>query len=153
MPVLAGPFAVVDYAGRQIFQIKVVHGVRADDHGTLLLMECIHDSLQGVWTAIQVITIQLHGKPSASGIAYGKVPASAYAQVGAFGDEADNFLFSGIAADGFGSSVGRVIVNDNQVIMECRFLFQYGTDSIVNGPYPVPDRDNNRGFARKIAFV
>ena len=153
MSVLAGPFAVVDYAGRQSLQAKVGHAVRADDHGALLFMECIHDSLQGIWTAIQVIAIQLHGKPSASGIAYGKVPASAYAQVGAFGDEVDNFLFSGIAADGFGSSVRGVIVNDNQVIMECRFLFQYGTDSIVNGPYPVPDRDNNRGFAREIAFV
>ena len=43
-----GPFAVVDEAGGQGLELEVAHAVRTDDHGGPLLIEGVHDALQGV---------------------------------------------------------------------------------------------------------
>ena len=75
--VLVGPFVVVDESWRQRVEVEVAHAVRTDDHGRLLLFEGIDDTLQCVWSAVEVVAVELYGEASAPSVADSHVPASA----------------------------------------------------------------------------
>ena len=87
--VLQCPLAVVDEAWRQGVQVEVAHAVRADDHGCPLGVERVHHALQGVGRAVEVVAVELHHEASHLRVMHGQVPAAAYAQVVAVGDEVD----------------------------------------------------------------
>ena len=71
------------------------------------------------------------------------IPATANAQVTPFGDEVDESLVVFKFVDCFGSSVCRVVVDDNQVEREIRFLRQHRTDGIADGADTVAYGDND----------
>ena len=114
-------------------------------------MEFTDNRLQGIGSAIQVVAVQLHGKPSAGRMADGKVPASAYTQVFPLGDEVDEVGVSGIFPDGFGGAVGRMVVYYQQVEVEVGLLLQHRADGVFDGAYPVVYGDDDGSLAREIA--
>ena len=71
---------------------------------------------------VHIVAVELYGKFTAGLVMYAGVPAPADPEVGAFRDQMDHTLIGGVLADGFGRAVGRMIIDDNQVIFECRLL-------------------------------
>ena len=71
----------------QGFELEVTHAIRADDHGSPLGIERIDNALQGLWRGIQVIRVELHGKPTAAWVMNGQIPAPADTQVVPFGNK------------------------------------------------------------------
>ena len=82
---------MIDKSWRQCIQFKVAHTVRTYYHRSLLLVEGIYHRLQGTGRRIQVVTIQLYGKPATTVIVNGKVPTATDTQVCAFWYDMDEF--------------------------------------------------------------
>ena len=80
---------MVAESGRKRLQLEVRHAVGAYHHCRLLLAEGIHDALQRVRAAVEVVAVQLHHEATALGMVHGQVPATADAEVVARGDEVD----------------------------------------------------------------
>ena len=150
--VLRCPFAVVDEAGRKGLQLEVAHSVCANHHYGLLLVKGIHDALQGLRTAVQVVAVQLHHKASGLRVVYGHVPASANAQVIALGDEVYHPFVLGIFGNGLCGAVRASVVYNNQIEGEGGLLCQYAFYGILNGADAVADRNHNRSLGLEIAL-
>ena len=80
----------------------------------------------------------------------GQVPASANAQVGPFGDEVDESVGAACSlfalnqlGEGFGGSVGRVVVDDEDVEGEAGLLGQGRGDGVLDGAHAVAYGDDN----------
>ena len=121
------------------------------NHGRLFLVESIHNALQSIRATVYIVAVQLDGKTAAPRTANGIVPTAADAQVFAFGDEVNHLravlelFYGGLCA------VGRVVVDDDDVEREIRFLFQYAADGIGNGPFPVADGNDDRCFMVEVS--
>ena len=79
--VLVGPFCMVDKSWRQRVEVEVAHAVASHHHGRLLLVEGIHHLLQRMGRGVEVVAVELNGKPSAPRIVHRLIPAPAYAQI------------------------------------------------------------------------
>ena len=86
-PFSRGPLAVVDQPRRNGLQVYIGHFIAAHNHGTVLFTKHIHDSLQGRFVFVDIVTVQLNGIFAAIFAVNGNIPASADAQVFAPGDE------------------------------------------------------------------
>ena len=71
-----GPLSMVDQSWRQGLQVEVAHAVRANDHGGSLLAEGAHDLLQSIGRTIEVVAVQLDGKPSTAVVVDCLVPTA-----------------------------------------------------------------------------
>ena len=120
--IIGCPLFVIDDAGRDHLHIEVRHHVCAYNHRTLLFVEGIDRFLQRMFVFVHIVAVELYGKFTAGLVMYAGVPAPADPEVGAFRDQMDHTLIGGVLADGFGRAVGRMIIDDNQVIFECRLL-------------------------------
>ena len=119
--------------GAIMFMLKSVIMIGAHYHCTVLFVESMHHRCQCIFVFIYIVAVQLNGKFTAVRVMHADVPATAYTQVTAFGDQVDQALVVFKFVDGLGSAVGRMIVDDNQVESEIRFLPQYRTDGIADG--------------------
>ena len=81
------------------------------------------------------------------------VPATADPQIGTFRNQMNHTSVCGIFSDRFGSSVCRMVIHNNQIKAEGRFLCQHGTDSIFYRTDTVADRDDNGGFLLETASI
>ena len=152
MSVGIGPFLVVDDARRQCLQLEVGHAVRADDHGAAFPAELVDNGLESRRTAVQVVAVELHGKASAERVMHTQVPASADAQIVTFGNEMNHFFVPGILVNALRGTVGRMVVDDNQVEREVCFLFQYRFNGVGNGADAVAHGDYDRSLVCKFTF-
>lgn len=149
--VLVRPFPVVDDTRRKCVQTEISHAVCSDNHGTLLFVKLVDNGLQGSRTAVKVIAVKLNRKASAVRMMHTQVPASADSQIRSLGNKMNDLGMGSIALDDFSGSVVRMIVDDNQIERKICLLFQYGTDGIFNGPYPVAYRDDDRCFVTEVS--
>ena len=107
MTILGGPLAMVDDARGKRLQLEIGHSVGTDHHSTLFAMEGIDYALECLSVAVQVVTIALAGKTSASGILNGQIPAATNAQVGSGRLQVvDTSVMSSQSGNTFGRAVG-----------------------------------------------
>ena len=83
--IVISPLTMVDKSRRQGVELEVAHPVCSYHHGSLLLVEGIHNLLQSVLRGIQIVAVELHRKASAAVIHHSHVPAPPYSQVMSFG--------------------------------------------------------------------
>ena len=122
---MVGPLGMVYKSRRQCLELEVAHAVRSDNHSRPLLMEFVHDALQSLGRGIEVVAVELYGKTTAALVGRGKVPASSDAEIGTFGDDMHKALVLGSdVAENLRGRVGGMIVHDDDVILECGFLFK-----------------------------
>ena len=143
---------MVDDARRQCLQLEVGHAVRADNHGAAFPAELVDNGLEGRRTAVQVVAVELYGKASAERVMHTQVPASADAQIVTFGNEVNHFFVSGVLVNALRGTVGRMVVDDNQVEREVCFLLQYRFNGVGNGTDTIAYGDDDRSFVCKLAF-
>ena len=79
--IIFGPLLMVYQSRRQCIEIEIAHAIRADHHGSLLLMEGIYYLLQRLRGRIEVITIQLDGKLTTMVAVDSHIPAATNAKV------------------------------------------------------------------------
>ena len=65
----------------------------------------------------------------------------------------DYSFVAGKAIDSLRGSIGRVVVDNNQIEFEVRFLFQDRVDGIGNGAYTVPYGNDYRSLVFEIVGV
>lgn len=65
----------------------------------------------------------------------------------------DYSFVAGKAIDSLRGSIGRVVVDNNQIEFEVRFLFQDRVDGIGNGAYTVPYGNDYRSLVFEIVSV
>ena len=129
-------------SGRQGVEVEVAHSVGAYHHCRLLLLEGINDGLQCMWRGIEVVAVELHGKSSASLVIYCHIPASADTQVIPLRNNM-NKTRRFLIPNQFRSSVGRVIVNDDDVVFKISLLLQCTSDGVEDSLLTVSDGDNH----------
>ena len=135
---------------RQCFKIKITHAVRTYHHGTLVFIELVHNTLQSVLTTIQIVAIQLNGKASTPHIAHSQIPTTANTQIIPFGhNKPAPVVLSRNTFHYLPCTVSGVIVHNQHIILEIRLLRQGRPHRILNSPYTVAHRDNNRSLAIK----
>ena len=115
---------MINYSRRNCIQIKVCNSIRSDNHCAFLFVELIHDFLQCVLIAIDIITVQLHSKSTASAVGHGLIPASTYSQIVTFRNYMYAFIVRSEFIDYFCCSVCRMVVNNNDIIFKISFLAQ-----------------------------
>ena len=115
-------------------------------------MEGIDDALQGVGAAVEVVGVELHGKAAALGAAHGVVPATADAQVGAFGYEMDHAAVVAELTYLFRGAVGGMVVHHYHIERERGFLAEHTADGIGNGAFAIAHGNDDRGLHGEIAF-
>ena len=133
---------MVNDARRQCIQFKVAYPVCSHQHGTLLGVELINNTLQRVLIAVEVIAVELHRETSAVGAVDSQVPATANSQVIAFGDEMQHPA----VAEGvyyLARSVSRVIIHHNYIEREGCLLFQHRANRIGDCRASVQYGDNH----------
>lgn len=121
---------MVNDARRNHVHIEVCHHVGAYYHGTVLFVEGIDHQLQRSLVSIYIVTVQLHGKLAAQGVVHAQVPAPADTQVVTLGNEVNQAVILFIFVDGFGSAVGRMIVDNDQIELE--FCFWLSTERMAS---------------------
>ena len=150
--VFFGPFLVVYQSRRQGVEVEVAHAVRADNHGSLLLVEGIYYFLECLWRRIEVVAVKLDGKLSAESAVDGFVPASAYSQVGSL----RNNLYQVVSfkfIQYFAGAVGRMVVHHDDVELETCLLFQGTLHGISHGLFAVEDGDDDRSLVFKLLLT
>ena len=136
---------MIDYAGRQGLKVEVAHAVTAYYHRVSALAEFVNNFLQCIGTAVEVVAVQLDCKASAALIIYGKVPAAAYAQVGALGYDMHQALIGpGKIREYLSGAVGGVVVNHNHVVRAVQLLAQCRLDGICHCTLAVADGNDDR---------
>ena len=141
---------MVNDARRNHVHIEVCHHVGAYYHGTVLFVEGIDHQLQRSLVSIYIVTVQLHGKLAAQGMVHAQVPATADTQIVTLGNEVNQAVILFIFVDGFGSAVGRMIVDNDQIELEFCFLAEHRTDGIAYGADAVTYRDYHGSFIFKV---
>ena len=121
-PVVRCPLLVIDDARSNHVHVEVRHHVSTYYHGAVLFVESTYHSGQCIFIGIYVVAVQLYGKLAAFGVVYAHVPATADAEVVAFGDDMDEALVILILVDGFCRSVGGVVVDDDKIELEVCLL-------------------------------
>ena len=113
---------MVDNARGDHIHIEVRHHVCTYHHCTILFIECLHHCCQGIFIFIHIVAVQLYGKLATLLMMYTQIPATAYTQIIPFGDDVDEVLVGGKFTNSICRSVGRVIVDDDEVEFEICFL-------------------------------
>ena len=134
---------MVDKSRGECFELEVAHTVASYNHGSSLTMELVNYALQGLWRRIEVVAVELYGKASASLVVDSHVPASANAEVEACGYNMDeSFVGFGNIVEYFEGAVGRVVVYNYYVVLECSLLAEcrfhgigYGLGTVVHWNY------------------
>ena len=122
---MVGPLGMVNKSWRQCLELEVAHAVRSYNHSRSLLVEFVHDALQCLGRGIEIVAVELYGKASAALVCRGNIPASSDAEIGTFGDDMYEALVIGSdIAENLRGRVGGMIVHDDDVILECGFLFK-----------------------------
>ena len=148
------PFPVVYDARWQGVEGKVAHAVGADDHGGRLLAELIGHALQRGGRGIEIVAVQLYGEAAAAAVVDGGVPASADAQVVAFGDEVyQSVVAARQVIQYLGGAVGRVVVDHDDVVVKPCLLGQSRPHGVGNGATAVVDGDDHGGFDIEVLLV
>ena len=146
---------MVNQSGRQRVQFEVAHAIAADDHCCTLSVESIDDGLQRTRRRIEVVAVQLHGKPAAPLASHSLVPASANSQIRSFGNDmhqevglgSDQFL------EDFRRTVGGMIVDDNDIEGERRLLPHRALHGVCYGLCPIEYRNHHRGLHSKLLLA
>ena len=133
--------------------IKICHHIGAYYHSTVLFVKCIDHDLQSTVVGIYVVTVKLDSKFTAKRMVNSQIPATAYTQIITFGNQVDQAFIVFKFINGFGGTVGRVIVDNDQVEFEICFLAEYRTDGIAYGTNTVAYRNNHRSFVWEVAGV
>ncbi len=142
---------MVDHARRNHVLVDVGEHVGAHYHTGIVVVECLYNLCQSVFTAVHVVGVELHGEFTALGMEHAGVPAAADAEVLAFGADVYYLRVAGILFDGFGCAVGGVVVDNDYVEGEVGFLSQGAVDGIADGAHAVAHGDNHRSFVGEAA--
>ena len=81
------------------------------------------------------------------------VPTAANAQVVAFGNKVYHAPIALKCVDGFGCSVGAMVVDDDEVELKLGLLFQYRLDGCTDSGLPITNGDNHRCLNFELALV
>ena len=73
-------------------QVEVAHAIGAYHHRSILLIEGLHNLLEGLGRGIEVVGIELYGEASATVVVDGYIPTAADTQVMPVGDDMDQTL-------------------------------------------------------------
>ena len=99
--------------------------------------------------AIDIVAIQLYGETTTLGMVDRQVPTPADTQIVPFGQEMQQArVLFGQCGDFLGRTVGRMVIHDDDVIVEIRCLPQGGTDRVLDRTDPVTNRDYNASIVR-----
>ena len=112
---------MVNQARRQGVQFKVTHTIAAHHHCSVLLVEGIDNLLEGLRRGIEVIRIQLYGKPATSVIIDRHIPAPANTQVVAFGYDMNQPLVMQ-TIEQFCGLVGGMVIHHDDIKSEVGLL-------------------------------
>ena len=148
---------MVNYARRQCIEFKITYPVRAYEHSTLLGIEAIHHTLQGILVAVDIVTVKLHRKTSATRIVHGKLPTTADTKIVARRDYMHH-PFVGIRVDDCRCPVYRMVIHHQHIERERSLLLEYRSYGIGNGRFTVEYRNDYRSFyweitGRKVYFL
>ena len=152
--VLVGPLLVVNQSRRQCVQFKVADTVATNNHGSLLLVECLNDGFERLGRRVDVVAIKLHGEASAAAVANGNVPASANAQVGTLRNEVYEVRIGFLQlVQYFGCSVGRVVINNDNIEGEVGLLSECRFHCVGHSLHAVVHRNNDRSLVLEVLLV
>ena len=140
---------MVDDAGGNLIHVEIRHHVGADNHGTLLCIKSIDHDLQRVLVFVHVVAIQLDGEFTAFFMVDAYIPASAYAEVVSFGNDVNQPFVCAKFMENLAGTVRRMVVDDNDIECEVRFLVQCRAYGILDCANAVAYGDNDRCFVFK----
>ena len=146
---------MVNESWGQCIQFKIAHSIGANHHSGLLLIKCIDNRLERLGGRIQVVRIELNGKTSTVITIYGLIPTASDTQVVSIGGDDHQFVFitSHQARQDFGSTIGRMIIDYDNIILEVCFLRQGTLHCIFNGFRTIENGNNNGSLHLEILFV
>ena len=151
--VLVSPLTMVDESWRQRFEFEVAHTVASYNHSRPLTIEFIDDTLQCLRRRIEVVAVELHRKASTTVVIHRHIPASSDTEVGAVWYYMyKTFVCRRHIFKDSGSGICRMIINDNHIIFECRFLFKSRIYGISHSAFTVEHGYHDRGFHIEILF-
>ena len=133
---------MVDESRRQRVELEVAHTVCPYDHGRLLLMESVDNPLERVFRRVEVVAVELHGKPSAPFVDDGDVPAPSYSQVLSFRYDVYEPRVVVLFQQG-GGAVGGMVVHHDDIVFEVGLLSQCLVHGVADGLLPIEDRDDH----------
>ena len=153
--VLVSPLLVSNQSWRQRVQLKVTHTVGTDDHCGMLFVESVNNRLQRLRRGIEVIAVKLYGKPSAEGAVDSLVPATTNTQVSTFRNDDVKLLCMafGKVGQNVGGTVGRMVIDDNDIIFEHRLLRQGTLNGITDSLHTVIDGNDDGSLEVKRLFI
>src|SRR6202044_2942255 len=97
---------------------------------------------------VQVVRIELDGVLAAVLGVNRLIPASAYSQVPAFGNDVLDPRIAD-AAQNFGRPIGRMVVDDDDIEIEISALGEDALNGFENRPLAIANRDDDAGLYRK----
>ena len=142
---------MVDNTRSNHIHIEVRHHISTYHHGAILFIESANHDSQCVFILVYIVAVQLHGELTALGMMHPHIPATANAQVIAFGDDVDEAFVVLEFVNSFCGPVRRVVVDDNQVELKVGLLLQYRMDGIADGTDTIAYGDDNRSFVLEVA--
>ena len=145
--VFGRPLAMIDEARRNLLQAKVDDRVRADYRGATAATKLGDDAREDIGAGVYVVAIELHGVAAALRCVDRFVPAAADAEIVAGRNDVDQpIIFRGEVAESVGRTVGRVIVDDDDVEWKIGLLFKRAVYRIANGLHAIADGDDHAAF-------
>ena len=145
---------MVDKSWRQGVKVEVAHTIRTYYHCCLLFTESINNVLQGVLVGIEVVGVELNSETSTTGVVDSIVPTATDAEVETFRSDYNKavaLLLKG--AEYLCCSIGRVILNDNNIKGERCLLAQSALYSIADGLLTIEDGDDDTRLDSKLLLV
>src|SRR5208282_2028220 len=134
--VLAGPFAVIDQAGRNFVEGKIDHRVRADDHCVRPSFKFCNEPAKDIVVDVEVVGIKLDGVLTAVAGVNRLVPASADTKVAAFGQDMLDPRIADAAQD-FSRAIGGMVVDDDYIEIEISALGEDAFDCFEDCPIAI----------------
>lgn len=145
--VVVGPLLVVDKTWRNGIETKIDKFVGADNHGMIATTKFVDNGLQDIVGRIEVVAIELDGIAPTMAIGYGQVPTATNAEVvRLWNDVYEVDVVGSYLVDDFGSAVGAMIVDNDDIEAKVGLLPKSRANGIGNGYVAIADGYYDRGF-------
>ena len=132
---------MVDNARRNSIEFYVGEAVCSDNHARIIIVESLHHFGESIIVGVYVVGVELHAKFACFAVVSAYIPASADAEVIAFGNDMYQTFVVFELVDSLCGAVGRVVVDDDEIKLEVGFLREDATDCVAYCAHTVADGD------------
>ena len=108
--------------------VDVGQHVCTNHHGRVVVVECLYNLGKGVFVRVYIVAVELHAEFACLGVVCANIPATADAEVVAFGYEVYHACVFGEFFDCFRCAVGAMVVDYYQVEWEVGLLAEYAAE-------------------------